>query len=225
MKKIVICFICFFSTNLFAQVYVYGGLGVTQLQTDATAAANQVNSTDTPIVSDTFTRFDTSKVSKNLSLGYSFNKSLSIEVGYANLGSYQQALTGTYANGSTASYAPNSQISAYRINGVYTYSFEKIADLLFKFGVSQTSNKVSTYLSAPVGPSFTTRVTKPFIGIAASKDITDNVFVRLDWDRYYTNFNYGPDYTDNPSPTYYGRDVQTQVTPIDNFYFSVGYRF
>jgi hypothetical protein len=225
MKKVILCAICFFSTNLFAQVYVYGGIGITQLQTDATAAANQVNSTDTPMVNDAFSRFDSSKVSKNISLGYSFNKSWSVEMGYANLGSYQQVLTGTYANGTTSTYAPDSQISAYRINGVYTYSFEKIADLLFKFGVSQTSNKVNTYLSAPVGPSFTTRVTRPFVGIAASKDVTENIFVRLDWDRYYTNFNYGPDYSDNPSPTYYGGDVQTKVTPIDNFYFSVGYRF
>jgi hypothetical protein len=194
-------------------------------QTNSTAAGNQVNETDTPMVNDTFTTFDTSKVSKNISLGYSFNKSLSIEVGYANLGTYHQALTGTYANGLTSSYSPDSQISAYRINGVYTYSFEKVADLLLKFGLSQTSNKVNTYSSPPVGPSFTTRVTKPFIGIAVSKDITENIFMRLDWDRYYTNFNYGPDYSDNPTPVYYGRDVQTKVVPLDNIYFSVGYRF
>lgn len=225
MKKICISFLCFFCTNLYAQVYVYGGLGLTHLETDSTAAANQINSTDTPLTSGSFSRFDTSKVSKNISLGYSFNKSLALEIGYANLGAYQQIFNGVYSNGSTSSYGPNSQISAYRINGVYTYSLEKIVDFLFKFGVSQTSNKVSTFLAAPVGPNFTTRVTRPFIGIAASKDITDNVFVRLDWDRYYTNFNYGPDYSDNPSPTYYGGNVQTQVTPLDNFYFSVGYRF
>lgn len=225
MKKIIFCAAFFLTPNLFAQVYVYGGLGGTSLRTNSTAAASQINATDTPLVSASFSRFDTKKVSKNIALGYSFDKSLSLEVGYADLGTYQQIVNGTYASGGNASYAPNSQINAFRINGVYTYSFKKRGDLLFKLGVSQTSNKVNTYLNPPVGPSFTSRVTRPFIGLAVSKDITNNVFLRFDWDRYYTNFNYGPDYSDNPTPTFFGGNVQTKVVPLDNYYFSVGYRF
>ncbi len=225
MKKLIL--LLFLSNYVFAEnnFYIYGGLGETILQTSSTDAANQINATDTPLISASFNKFDKNNLSKNISLGFSFNESLSIEAGYADLGSYKQILNGTYSGGETTTYSPKSEIDAFRINAVYKYDFIKKIDFLFKLGVSQTSNNVTTYLTPPVGPSFKEKVTRPFIGLGLEKNINENVFVRLDWDRYYTRFNYGPDYSDNPTPTYYGGDVQTKVMPLDNFYLSFGYRF
>jgi hypothetical protein len=225
MRKLPIILIVFIAPAAIGQTYLYGGLGLTRLSTSAAEAFDQLNETDTPLVSGSFKKFDRSKAVKNIGLGYQINGQLAAEIGYANLGEYKQVFEGTYSNGGTDTATVNSNIRAIRINGVYQNEITTGLNLLWKFGVSKTSNKVDTYLNPPVGPSFKNSVTRPFFGIGLSKDLGKSFFTRFDWDRYYTRFNYGPDYTDSPTPTYYGRDVQTKVSPIDAFSISVGYRF
>jgi len=157
--------------------YLGGGLGRT------TASPNQGDYADLRAGASTSTGRDNSVTWKAYG-GVQFTPNWGLELGYANLGKYQNSysLPATSSSGTGTN-----KLSAWSLAGVGTYAVNEVFSLHAKAGLALVRNEYSfsgSGASYAAGDNGSDRSTNLLLGFGAKYTISKNFALRFDYENY-----------------------------------------
>lgn len=192
--KVLILSSCFLSLPAYASGWYMGvGVGTAQALDADSNVANSLSALAGAGISSVGS-YDTNASALTLFGGFRFNRNFAVELGYADLGSYNLNVLAT-SGGSTVAASETDDVSALSLSAVGIIPLDGFVSIFGKLGVASTADSESCSVTGTSCSSTTDYSLDPIVGVGGEINLGPRWALRLELDQYYQIGNTANEYT------------------------------